>query len=74
MDDLPALVRPTIATMGGFLFDIVAKLYHKVYKKKTGATDVAPVGVCRGLLLWGDVVVGGEACSRVVKACLASRC
>ena len=53
IDDLPALVRPTIATIGSFLFDIVAKLYHKVYKNNTGATDVAPAGVCRGLLLWG---------------------
>ena len=32
-----------------------------------------PLG-CAGFPAIGDVVVGGEACSRVVKACLASRC
>lgn len=30
IDDLPALVRPTIATIGSFLFDMTVRLYHKM--------------------------------------------
>ena len=43
IDDLPALVRPTMATMGSFLFDMIVRLYHKMewYNSRMKSKEIA---------------------------------